>query len=129
MSDGRQSEEGVDRQGDRCEPIEDRVSRLLGLLGKSHTNAILYHLIYQDPRPWRFNELESVLEISPNTLTDRLKELVGVGLLTRTAYNEIPPRVEYAATEKAIELTPAFKHLYSWAHEHDLEPIEPAASD
>ena len=128
MSEGGHSELQAASGAERCEPIEYRVSRLLALLGKSHTNAILYHLIYQDPRPWRFNELESVLDISPNTLTDRLKELVGVGLLTRTAYNEIPPRVEYQATEKATALTPAFRHLYSWAHEHDLEPIEPDTS-
>lgn len=115
----------VQASGERagCAPVEDRVSELLSLLGKSHTNAILYHVIYQDPSPWRFHELEEVLDISPNTLTERLKELVNKGLVTRTAYNEIPPRVEYEATEKAQDLLPVFQNLYKWAHEHDLEPV------
>lgn len=111
----------------RCAPIETRVARLLGLLGKAHTNAILFHLVYQDPRPWRFNELEAVLDISSNTLTARLKELVATGLLTRTSYDEIPPRVEYEATAKAVDLTPAFRNLYRWAQEHDLSPEGEAA--
>lgn len=113
----------VPRERADCEPIEQRVASLLALLGKSHTNAILYHLVYQDPGPWRFSELEGVLDISPNTLTERLKELVNAGLLTRTPYNEIPPRVEYEATGKATDLLPVFRTLYTWAHEHDLRPV------
>jgi DNA-binding HxlR family transcriptional regulator len=124
MIDADQSTDQTESESAGCEPIGDRVSTLLALLGKSHTTAILFHLVYQDPRPWRFNELEDVLDISPNTLTERLKELVSYGLLTRTAYDEIPPRVEYDATEKATALMPVFQNLYRWAHEHDLEPVD-----
>ncbi|HEX9816052.1 MAG TPA: helix-turn-helix domain-containing protein, partial [Candidatus Thermoplasmatota archaeon] len=64
-------------------------------------------------------------KMSPNTLTDRLQNLVRAGLLTRTAYNEIPPRVEYAPTSKTIEFDSVFKGLSDWAGKHTLEP-EPA---
>lgn len=49
----------------------------------------------------RFSGLEEVVDIAPNTLSNRLEELTEIGLLTRNAFNEIPPRVEYNATEKA----------------------------
>ncbi len=65
--------------------------------------------------------------MSPNTLSDRLKELVKAGLLSRTSYNEIPPRVDYEATPKAVDLKPVFEALGEWAERHTLRP-EPASA-
>lgn len=107
-----------------CEELQSRqetVTEMVGLLGKAHTLAILGHFAF-DRGPYRFNELESALGISPNTLSERLSELVDAGLLTRHSYDEIPPRVEYESTEKADYLAPVFGHLYAWAGEYDLEP-------
>lgn len=57
--------------------------------------------------PKRFTELRSTLQgISPKTLSSRLQKFVAVGIVTRTAYPEIPPRVVY-------ELTPAGRRLQS----------------
>lgn len=94
---------------------------LLHLLGKAHTMAILYAFA-RDPGPWRFGELEAVLDVSPNTLTERLRELVATGLLAREPYAEITPRVEYRATEKSEALNPVFAHLYSWVGRYDFDP-------
>ncbi|MFB9808049.1 winged helix-turn-helix transcriptional regulator [Haladaptatus pallidirubidus] len=79
------------------------MAALLNLLGKKHTIVILHQFATGDG-PLRFGDLEEAVDIAPNTLSNRLEELTEVGLLTRQAYDEIPPRVEYNATEKAKEL-------------------------
>ncbi len=81
----------------------------------------ILHIFHTDPRPHRFVDIQEQLRLSPNTLSERLRDLVDAGLLTRTAYNEIPPRVDYQATEKALALAPAFESLQAWAAEHDLK--------
>lgn len=91
---------------------------LLNLLGRTHALAILYYLIRVEPRSWRFNELESELDVSPSTLSTRLEELADAGLIQRTTYDEVPPRVEYEATEKARELNAVFERLHDWAEDH-----------
>jgi len=85
---------------------------------------ILY-IFTQDPGPHRFVDIQQRLSLSPNTLAERLKDLVAAGLLTRTVYNEIPPRVDYEATAKAHELAPVFDTLNDWATRNDLKPQAP----
>lgn len=104
------------------------IGDLFRLLGKTHVLNILY-LFTQEDRgaPRRFVDVQHRLRLSPNTLSERLKELVAAGLLSRTAYNEIPPRVDYQATRKALELDKVFDALRSWAAQNDLQP-EPGAS-
>jgi len=58
--------------------------------------------------PLRFSDIENDLGIAPNTLSARLSDLTEAGLLDRTAYDEIPPRVEYTPTERAEALFPVF---------------------
>lgn len=102
---------------------QDRISRtvadLLDLLGKTHTMAVLSAFAFAEG-PLRFSDLETELDIAPNTLSARLRELTDAGLLDRDAYDEVPPRVEYTPTEKAESLFPVFAHLHHWAIEHDL---------
>lgn len=106
---------------ERAEKDNQTMSALLNLLGKKHTIVILHQFATGDG-PLRFSEIESVVDIAPNTLSNRLEELTAVGLLTRKAYNEIPPRVEYDATEKARDLAPVFWYLSVWTERYDLEP-------
>lgn len=106
---------------DRAKKDNKTMAALLNLLGKKHTIVIL-HQFATDPGPLRFKDLEEVVDIAPNTLSNRLAELTDAGLLTRKAYNEIPPRVEYNATEKAKELSPVFWYLGVWTERHTLEP-------
>ncbi len=85
---------------------------------------ILY-IFTTESGPHRFVDIQDRLALSPNTLADRLKVLVGAGLLTRTVYNEIPPRVDYEASPKARELAPLFETLNVWATRNDLKPQVP----
>lgn len=58
-------------------------------------------------RPWRFNELKKDLEgISQKSLTDALRSLEDDGLVVRTVYPEVPPRVEYSLSELGQALQP-----------------------
>lgn len=113
---------------ERAEKDNKTMSTLLNLLGKKHTIVILHQFTTGDG-PLRFSDLEAAVDIAPNTLSNRLEELTEVGLLTRTAYNEIPPRVEYETTEKANELAPVFWYLAVWTERHDLEPISSSAEE
>lgn len=63
----------------------------------------------------RFGQLDANIKgISRKVLTTQLKELVNDKLVTRTSYNETPPRVEYSLTEKGRELIPIFKEIGKW---------------
>ncbi len=69
--------------------------------------------------PLRFGELEKeVAGISQRMLTLTLKHLVEDGLVSRTPYAEVPPRVEYEATELGKTLIPLVVALAEWALEH-----------
>lgn len=105
---------------DRAKQDNRTMASLLKLLGKKHTIAIL-HQFALDGGPLRYSDLEAAIDISPNTLSTRLTELTEAGFLTREAYNEIPPRVEYESTEKASDLAPMFWYLGVWTERHDLE--------
>lgn len=66
-------------------------------------------------RPWRFNELKKDLEgISQKVLTDSLRSMEADGIITRTVYPEVPPRVEYALTELGKSLKPILDSMRAW---------------
>ena len=104
-----------------CDNVQGgcEVGELFRVLGKSHMLDVLHLFLYEEG-PKRFVEVQHRLGLSPNTLTERLKELQQVGLLSRTAYNEIPPRVDYEATPKARDLMPVFAALLAWAQRNTL---------
>jgi DNA-binding HxlR family transcriptional regulator len=69
--------------------------------------------------PRRFNQLVKSIEgISPRMLTKQLKELERDGIVERTVYPEMPPRVEYSITEKGMSLVPVLKVLADWGREN-----------
>jgi DNA-binding HxlR family transcriptional regulator len=69
--------------------------------------------------PARFTGLERTVEgISRRMLTLTLRNLERDGLLTRTVYPTVPPRVEYAATDMALELYEPLVALTGWAERH-----------
>lgn len=102
-----------------------KLGELFHVLGESYVLDIL-HTALTAETPRRFVDLQRALGMSPNTLTDRLRRLVDAGLLTRQAYNQIPPRVEYAPTPKAREFQTMFRGLEEWAGRHNLEPMSAA---
>lgn len=79
--------------------------------------------------PVRFTELERRLDgISRRMLTLTLRNLERDGLLERTVYPTVPPKVEYVATPMAAELYGALVTLTSWAERH-REAIAAARAD
>lgn len=63
----------------------------------------------------RFGELErSLAGISPRTLSLRLRALEEEGIVARTTYPEVPPRVEYALTDKGRALIPIIEDMRSY---------------
>src|SRR6267378_1801020 len=89
--------------GQADQAVFARVMR--SLLGKWKTE-ILWTLVN---RKHRFGELRKALPgITQHMLTAQLRELEADGLVKRTAYPEVPPRVEYEVTAKARDLTPVF---------------------
>ena len=68
-------------------------------------------------RPWRFNELQKNLEgISQKVLTDSLRSMEADGLITRTVYAEVPPRVEYALSELGETMRPILDAMEAWGN-------------
>jgi DNA-binding HxlR family transcriptional regulator len=68
--------------------------------------------------PQRFGELRSSLRgISPKTLTDRLRHLERLGILTRQVFAEVPPRVEYELTDRGRTLEPILLAMWAWGHD------------
>jgi DNA-binding HxlR family transcriptional regulator len=91
--------------------------RLLEALGKPHTLEIIYGLTIRSPL--RFTQIQKELKLQPKTLTARMKELVKLGLVARTSYNEIPPRVDYELAQKGRDLDGMFKALNAWARKYN----------
>ena len=73
------------------------VAAAVAILGDAWTLLLVRDLA---GGPRRFTELQASTGISARVLTDRLHTMVERGLITRRMYAEIPPRVEYALTEK-----------------------------
>ena len=85
------------------------VATTVQLIGSKWKLLILRNL---KNRPWRFNELRKDLEgISQKVLTDSLRSMEQDGLITRTVYAEVPPRVEYALSELGESMRPIIKSM------------------
>ncbi|GAA0777898.1 transcriptional regulator [Roseibium denhamense] len=66
----------------------------------------------------RFQDLQSELGLSPNTLSNRLKRLEQQGVIERQIYSDHPPRAEYVLTSKGNALAPIMNALYDWGTEY-----------
>ncbi|MCI5612257.1 MAG: helix-turn-helix transcriptional regulator [Roseburia sp.] len=66
-------------------------------------------------RPWRFNELKKELDgISQKVLADSLRSMEEDGIITRTVYPEVPPRVEYALSDVGESMRPILTAMQEW---------------
>lgn len=94
---------------------ECTVERAVAVIDGKWTTLILRDLLGGTKR---FGELRANLTgISPKTLTDRLRDLEHHGVLVRTVYPEIPPRVEYTLTEKGRALSGVVNALAAWGQD------------
>ena len=92
------------------------VQTTVQLIGSKWKLLILRNLL---ARPWRFNELhKSLTGISQKVLTDSLRSMEEDGIITRTVYPEVPPRVEYALSELGESMRPIIKAMEAWGTDY-----------
>ena len=92
------------------------VETTLTLIGDKWNVLILRDLM---PGTKRFGELKkSIGNVSQKVLTAQLRAMEESGLLTRTVYAEVPPRVEYTLTELGKSLKPILDALWNWGEEY-----------
>ena len=92
------------------------VAATVQLIGNKWKLLIIRNLL---ARPWRFNELHKNLDgISQKVLTDSLRQMEADGLITRTVYAEVPPRVEYALSELGETLKPILDAMKAWGESY-----------
>lgn len=92
------------------------VETTLTLIGDKWKVLILRDLL---PGRKRFGELKKSLgSISQKVLTAQLRDMEADGLLTRTVYPEVPPRVEYDLTELGKSLQPVLQSLHKWGESY-----------
>ncbi len=92
------------------------VATTVQLIGSKWKLLILRNLLQ---RPWRFNELRKSLEgISQKVLTDSLRSMEADGLITRTVYPEVPPRVEYALSDLGQSMRPIIQVMEDWGMDY-----------
>lgn len=89
-----------------------RVEKAFEIIGKRWTGLIIYQLMNG---PMRFCEIESSIPISGRLLSECLKDLEKLGIVSRQVFPEVPVRVEYSLTEKGLALNPVMKELQTWA--------------
>ncbi len=98
-----------------AEPHVCPATRVFDLIAHKWTVTIIYHL-HRAEGPVRFRQLQRLMEpISQKELTKRLRELERSGLVARTIFAEVPPRVEYRLTDLGATLIPALAGLHQWA--------------
>lgn len=89
------------------------IARFLTLLDGPWATLIVRELL---GGPMRFGDLKAALPgVSAHTLTNRLRRFETYGIVTRTAYPEIPPRVEYELTEVGHGLQAVLDAMNAWA--------------
>ena len=92
------------------------VETTLTLIGDKWKVLVLRDLM---PGKKRFGELKkSIGNVSQKVLTAQLRDMENSGLLTRTVYAEVPPRVEYSLTELGKSLKPILDAMWNWGEEY-----------
>jgi DNA-binding HxlR family transcriptional regulator len=99
-----------------CARSDVHLARAFRFLGKRWSGVVLGALI---SAPAGFRELSRAIDgISDSVLSDRLADLCGAGLISRTVDEGPPLSVAYALTERGRALIPALEELARWASEH-----------
>lgn len=100
----------------RRQPYNGGLGPVLEVIGGKWKALILYEL---HAHPVRFGELKRrVSGISEKMLIQQLRELEADGLIDREVFHQVPPRVEYSATELGASLNDALTPLCKWGEKH-----------
>ena len=98
------------------EPKNGCIATASKIIGNKWTALILRDL---STGPKRFCELEeSVKNINPRTLSQRLDDLEEYAVITKKSFSEVPPRVEYTLTEKGSDLLPIIRQMATWGDKY-----------
>ena len=90
------------------------VATTVQLIGSKWKLLIIRNLLV---RPWRFNELQKDLEgISHKVLTDSLRSMESDGIINRTVYPEVPPRVESSLSHLGESMRPILDAMENWGN-------------
>lgn len=97
------------------------VATTVALIGSKWKLLIMRNLM---TRPWRFNELQRDLAgISQKVLTASLRSMEADGLITRTVFPEVPPRVEYALSGLGESMRPIMDAMEAWGNEYKARRV------
>jgi len=97
--------------------IDTLVQEIIGRVADKWTMLVLETL--EEHGTLRFSQLgELVSDISQKMLTKTVRQMEADGLVTRTVYPVIPPRVEYSLTEMGRTLSEAFCGVWVWAEKY-----------
>lgn len=97
------------------------LAQTAAIIGGKWTTSLVLAL---SDGPLRFSSLQAqVGGPNPRTLSARLDDLEHAGVITKTTFAEVPPRVEYALTPKGQELIPILHQMAAWSDKH----VKPAA--
>lgn len=97
------------------------VETTLNIISGKWKGIILFRLLGGKKR---FNELQRQMSaITHRTLTLQLRELERDGIVKRTVYAEVPPRVEYELTDLGLSMKPIIQSIYDWGADYQKNPI------
>ncbi|MCD7901249.1 MAG: helix-turn-helix transcriptional regulator [Bacteroides sp.] len=103
-------------------PVRDIVARL------GDKWSMLVMITLQKNGIMRFSDIhKTIADISQRMLTVTLRTLESDGLVARKVYAEVPPRVEYALTDRGESLMPHIQNLVDWATKHMEDILEKRA--
>ncbi|MBP2547361.1 DNA-binding HxlR family transcriptional regulator [Neorhizobium galegae] len=92
------------------------VEAAVGLIDGKWKSVILFHLL---SGTLRFNEIRRIIaNVTPRMLTNQLRELEEDGLIIRTVYAQVPPKVEYSLSPLGRSMEPVLLALKGWGDAH-----------
>jgi DNA-binding HxlR family transcriptional regulator len=106
-------------------PFSDQncsIASALAILGGRWTLLVMREILLGRRR---FAEIERNVGVAPNILSDRLRQLVDHGLLTRSRYSERPDAYEYEPTQAGLDVAPVLIALLQWGDAHATPPAGP----
>lgn len=96
------------------------VATAAAIVGSKWTPQLIYALANNVRR---FSELQKAAGgINPRTLSARLDELEKAGIIAKSSFAEVPPRVEYILTQKGLDLLPILECMVEWGEKYATAP-------
>jgi DNA-binding HxlR family transcriptional regulator len=98
--------------------IECPIQAIVDTIGGKWKLSILYQL-FQGTK--RYGELRRLVPATERMLTLQLRELEAAGIVLRTVYPEVPPKVEYSLTELGLSLEPVLQTMLTWSEKYSKQ--------